>query len=469
MSWLFLLVHLTVAIIATGHLALRRKRPTVQLGWVFALFFLPLLGLFAYMAFGTDRLLLGRLVRRHAARVRDAGSFAIPEAFHASAAHMQHMDSCVRGLGRLNHFTPTLGNRIEALPDAETFYPVLEREIRAAKDHIWLQFYVWRSDDTGRAMIELLVDAIRRGVTVRLLVDEIGSGHTRKIVFEPFIEAGGNFSWTTTLFPRRNRWFINLRNHRKIVVVDGRIAFTGGLNIGDEYIKGMNGNRWHDLHVSAEGPVVRQLAAVFAEDWYFATEEHLSFASERPVQAADGCLVQVIAGGPERMPSANGLSIAGIVHAARHRLLLSTPFLAPDDSFLDALELAVARGVQVDLLVSAETDMGLMAIIGHSFFPRLIDAGVQVYEYPRDIHHDKIMLIDDDWVLVGSINLDERSFHLNYEVALLLRDPALYQRIDAIAKGHLGDARRWTAEAFARRPLSRRLIEGMLRMLSPVM
>jgi len=467
MLWILLItLHGLMALIAIAHLALLTKRPVVQATWIMSIVFLPLLGILAYWFFGTDRMLLARLRRREAGQYRDRDEFA-PDPKQLLTEDDLPWNNCARGLSQLNRLQATIGNRVAVLPDASTCYPKLESALKKATKQIWIQFYVWRPDATGRHFLDLLIDACRRGVAVRLLVDEIGSGKTFEHFFRDLIAAGGHFSWTMTLHPRRNRWFVNLRNHRKIVIIDGGLAFTGGLNIGDEYVDGFRGHTWHDLHVQVQGPAVRQLAAIFAEDWYFATETRLSLVTG--TNQPDGSLIQVIAGGPDRQPSITALSMLTILQAARERIILSTPFLAPDEHFLETIEIAVARGVRVDLLVSAETDMGLMASTGHAFFPRLLNAGVHVWEYRDDIHHAKLALIDSDWTLVGSINLDYRSFHLNHEVALFIRSSEVTKQVEKMLDHYRQGALEWDWDRYRNRPLWLRLMEGMLRLLAPLL
>jgi cardiolipin synthase len=327
---------------------------------------------------------------------------------------------------------------------------------------------VWRDDEVGQHFLTLLTEAAQRGVEVRLLVDEIGSRPTPRAIFSQLEQAGGRSSWATTLFPRRNRWFVNLRNHRKIVIVDGVTAFTGGMNIGVEYRDGLNGKIWNDLNLRVTGPAVTQLAAVFADDWHFASNERL-----RPVRTAepvdDGMPAQLVAGGPDSPLATNARSVQALIASAQHRVTLTTPYFVPDAGLQAALELAAARGVRVRLLVSSETDMGPLLLLSRSYFETLMRVGVEIYEYDEDIHHAKLILVDDAVALVGSINLDIRSFHLNYEVALALYDAALVAELDDYLEQRLGTSTCLDPERFARRGMRTRLLEGALRLLAPAL
>lgn len=460
-------LHAAVALTGAGHVLLQDKRPGVQWGWILALALMPLIGVFCYLMIGTDRLRLRR------ERRRDEFRSLHEEAFQAAGqvppdAWPEPLAGGMHALAELNGVSATGGNRFGVLTTASAFYKELAEAIDAAREQIWICFYIWRDDEVGRHFAALVTDAAARGVEVHLLVDEVGSGRTPNTFFDPFQDAGGHFSWTTTLNPHRNRWFLNLRNHRKIVVIDGSLAFTGGMNIGEEYLDGLKDHRWHDLQLTVRGPAVTQLAAVFADDWYFATREKLLPVRQAP-ELSDGSTAQLVAGGPDHPTETNAHCVAALINAARESLLLSTPYFVPDQSLMIALELAAARGVHVRLLVSTETDMGRLVILSRSYFGRLLRAGVEICEYPEDIHHTKLLLVDGVLSLVGSINLDVRSLHYNYEVALAIHDPRLVEQLQHCVLDRLGAGRPLDMEVFARRPVRQRLLEGSLRLLAPLL
>jgi len=471
LAWALLVLavgHLGVAVGCSLHVLLQDKRPVAQLAWIVVILLVPIVGCGAYLAFGTDRLQLRRLRRRSSYRPATQTPFRPADGVVDAAALDGPAAATLQALSTLSGTLPTMGNRLRLLPDAATFYPALRQEIVGARRQIWLSFFVWRDDEVGRDFVRLLADAARRGVEVRLLLDEMGSRHTDRAMFVPLEEASGRFSWAMTLFPRRNRWFVNLRNHRKIVVVDGHAAFTGGMNIGCEYVFGVDGNDWHDMQVRIEGPAVSQLAATFADDWHFATDEVVTPCA-RPASRDDGSLVQLVSGGPDDEQSTIARSVEALVSGARERIVLTTPYFVPDEALLAALEVASARGVSVRLLISAETDMGPMLVLSRSFYRPLLAAGVEIREYDGDIHHAKLILVDDDLALVGSINLDVRSFHLNYEVGIAVRDRALVEDIERSLAPHLAASSRVGMEDVLTRPVRQRIRQGCLRLLAPLM
>lgn len=460
-------LHLVLALLAAGHVVLQDKRPPTQWGWILAVALIPVLGLACYLLLGTDRLWLRRLRRRLHFHPLAADAFRSRGVIPADAVPAP-WDRVYRTLTTLSGTHPTGGNAVEVLADAAAFYPALAAAIDGAREQLWLCFFVWRDDAVGRDFVARLAAAARRGVAVRVLVDEVGSRHTPRRLFRPLERAGGRFSWATTLFPRRNRWFLNLRNHRKIVVADGTEALTGGMNIGCEYVDGVDGNHWNDCQLAIRGPAVTQLAAVFAEDWHFATGERLAVA-RRADRVVDGVPIQLIAGGPDHSPTTNARALEAVIHAARDTIVLTTPYFVPGEELLAALELATARGVRVRLLVSAETDVGPLLLLSRSYFERLLRAGVEVCEYGDDIHHGKLILVDGALAVVGSINLDVRSLHLNYEIAACIHDPGVVADLDAYLTGRSVGCRVLDRERFARRPLRHRLHESCLRLIAPLL
>jgi cardiolipin synthase len=283
------------------HVLLQRKQPLATLAWVWSILLFPLIGPLVYLLIGTERIRRrtreGRLSVRNIVRPDRSDDLAD---FPASSQGAEWND-ILRTLSLINRRTATIENSAEFLLDGGEFYPALEDAIRNARHHVHLEFYIWRKDETGRKFLQLLVDAAKRGVEVRLLLDEIGSMWTGRKFFQPLVEAGGKFSWFSTFAPRRGAFHINLRNHRKLVVADGLLAFAGGTNIGDEYISSFQGGPPHrDAQVRLQGPAVTQVARLFAEDWAYSAQETLKDEVYYPECPPMGDkIVQIVAGGPD--------------------------------------------------------------------------------------------------------------------------------------------------------------------------
>ena len=458
---------------AVPHLLLLKKRPSATLAWLWAILFIPFVGPLVYGLFGTDRLKRRRLKRRPRYSAWPSPQRAPASATdNATAISIQHLPKRERQflelLSRINQLPSSSAEELRILLDANEFYPALERRIREAQHHIHLEFYIWRGDETGGRFLRLLADAARRGVTVRLLLDGVGSFGLRRRQLNDFRTAGGRLAWFQGLDPRRGRFALNLRNHRKLQIIDGAVAFVGGMNIGREH-EGLDPvfGHWRDVQVEAIGSVVRALQEVFADDWFFATGEIIP---EQPTQIHRAAYpIHVIVGGADRANEPMSKSIVSLLHEATTRVWIATGYFVPDDVLLAALELAASRGVDVRLLVAEKSDHWWLVIAGRSYYDELLAAGVRIFEYSAGTNHAKIAVADEHWALVGSANLDYRSMRLNFELNLLFRSPEHNAALARILEHDFAASQEIDPAVFARRPLRRRLAEAALRPLSPML
>src|SRR5665213_1137004 len=341
---------------AIPHLLLLKKRPSATLAWLWAIIFIPFVGALFYFGFGTDRLKRRRLRRRNLYSARSSRhgihGDSTDERTSALLERLPQRDrQFLQLISRINHLPASSAGSFNILPNAREFYSALEARIGEARHHIHLEFYIWNPDDTGGRFLGILADAARRGVIVRLLLDGVGSHGFTESLLKDFIAAGGHFSWFQSLDPKRNRFFLNLRNHRKLQIIDGRIGFVGGMNIGREY-EGLDPaiGQWRDVQVEAEGPVVHELQDVFADDWYFATGEKISAPAFFPeCTGRSHCLTHVVLGGPDLRNEPISKTIVSLLNEASGRVWIATGYFVPDDIILTALELAASRGVDVRL------------------------------------------------------------------------------------------------------------------------
>jgi cardiolipin synthase len=458
------------------HLLLLKKRPSATLAWLWAIVFIPFIGALAYFAIGTDRLRRRRLKRRGLFSARSirqrVTSGSTDDATTGLLQRLPRRDrQFLQLLSRINYLPVSSAENLRILRDASDFYSALETRIREAKHHVHLEFYLWNGDETGLRFLRLLNDAAGRGVIVRLLLDGVGSHGFTEDLLEDFKAAGGHFSWFQSLDPKRNRFFLNLRNHRKLQIVDGAIAFVGGMNIGREY-EGLDAGpgHWRDVQVEAEGQVVSELQDVFADDWFFATGEKISATAYFPLaEARAQHLVHVVLGGPDRRNEPISKSIVSLLNEAGDRVWIATGYFVPDDVILAALELAASRGVDVRLLISERNDHPWLVTVGRSYYGQLLAAGVRIFEYSVGINHAKIMLADDQWAMVGSANLDYRSMRLNFELNLLFHSAERNGELARILEHDFGLCREIDQAAFARRPFRTKFLEAALRPLSPML
>jgi cardiolipin synthase len=333
----------------------------------------------------------------------------------------------VRGLRYLD------GNRVELYDTGREGLAAMLAAIESAREHVHLETYILRGDGVGRRFIAALAGRARAGVAVRLLYDAVGSRGLSSEVLAPLTDAGGDVVEFNPLAYAIWRFVPRRRDHRKLLIVDGRIAFTGGLNIGDEYERGMGEGEpgWRDAHLRVEGPIVRDLAAVFLESWFRADGPDLAWygllAEDPEPRGSTRCAV--LADGPVyRRRHMREMLIASLGNA-RERVLLESPYLAPGRRVLDALSAASRRGVEVDLLLAGRTDHPVLRRAARSILPRLLACGVRVYEYEKMMMHGKVAVFDDAWAVVGTSNLDRQSFEHSYEVNLVIDDAALPARL----------------------------------------
>jgi cardiolipin synthase len=417
---------------------------------------------------------LGSNFRRTQARAVHQGS-ETGSTDPASAAHLEKLARRDRQflqlISRVNRLPVSSAGSLRILRDAADFYSALEARIREAKHHVHLEFYIWNGDETGLRFINALIEAARRGVVVRLLLDGVGSHAFAESLLAEFIAAGGNFSWFQSLDPKRNRFFLNLRNHRKLQVIDGIAAFVGGMNIGREY-EGLDKalGIWRDVQVEADGSVVHELQDVFADDWFFATGEKISGPRYFPeLQEGARFLTHVVLGGPDRRNEPISKSIVSLLNEASDRVWIATGYFVPDDIILAALELAASRGVDVRLLISERNDHPWLVVVGRSYYGQLLAAGVRIFEYSVGINHAKVMLADDRWAMIGSANLDYRSMRLNFELNLLAYSAEKNAELARILEHDFSLSQEIDPAVFAARPFRRKFAEAALRPLSPML
>jgi cardiolipin synthase len=325
-------------------------------------------------------------------------------------------------------------------------------------------------------LLDLLAAKARAGVEVRMLYDALGSLRLPTRLLRPLHQAGGATQPFLPLSLLRRRFQVNLRNHRKILVVDGAIAFTGGLNVGDEYLgRDRSIGFWRDTHIRLRGPAVCDLQRVFCEDWDFAADEHLSDQDGadgryfRAKSAGGPYAVQVIDSGPDDdLKAIREVTFAGIVKA-RRRLWIATPYFVPDKGLHDALRLAAHSGVDVRLLGQLYPDRWIPYYAARYWWTDMLEAGVRVYQYAKGMMHAKVMLIDDDLVSVGSANLDNRSMYLNFEANCLIYSHDAAARIEASFLRDFDESILLDREVYAARPFAGRLLENACRLASPIL
>jgi cardiolipin synthase len=448
-------------------LAQRTKSPAATLAWIWAILLIPIAGALFYLLLGSERIQRKRLKRLEA--IRRAMSAECARV--APSSPQTDLSTQLPELEKINGMPSANGNSVKLLPDGVSFFPQLLEVIRNAQHHLHLQFYIWNRDKVGRGILDELVQAARRGVKVRLLLDEVGSFWVPKRFFAPLVKAGGEFSWFKTFAPLKGLFHLNLRNHRKLVIADGQVALTGGMNVGDEYWMGTKDSPpYRDLQLEVRGPVVTQLAQQFAQDWHFATGKTLTdMAFYPPPEAKGDVSVQVVAGGPDNDLNEIQLSILSLLHRAKERLWMTTPYFVPEPPLLAALQLAAMRGVDVRILLPKKADHRILTVVTRSYYEDLIPHGVRVYEYSPRLIHAKVTTIDGIFCMAGSANLDIRSLRINFELNLLIGCERLTRQLDEQFLRDVRDSHRVTWEEHQSRSFRKKMAEALCRPLAPML
>ncbi len=457
LGWLAYLVGLGVWIV------LQKREPAATLSWLMGLAALPYIGFVIYHVFGPQKIERHRM-RRARARVGLPGADAGED---AEAAELARLGQAITGL------PPTTAHGVQLLVDGAAKYDALIAAIGKARDHVHLEYYIYDDDHSGRAVRDALVERARAGVAVRVLLDAVGCAKLSEKFFADLVEAGGELCW---FHPMRfgqiwKRPWLNLRTHRKIVVIDGLVGFAGGINITDDQNERVRPDAYRDLHLRLEGDAVRSLQLVFVEDWAYATgsREFIGDVARAMPPASHGDVAaQVIISGPDSDREAIHRLHVGAIHAARQRVWLVTPYFVPGEAAMMALTSAAFGGVDVRLLVPKLSDSRLVTHAARSYFDTLMDAGVKVYEYGPRMLHTKAMLVDDDLAMIGSANFDHRSFRLNFEICLMFRDVGVAGDLAKLIEGEFAHAPRVRADR-AQPLLRERLPEAFARLLSPLL
>ncbi len=462
-----------VALAATGHAVLNKRDTRAAIAWVGVIWLAPVLGSLLYVWLGINR--IRRRARQlrgdqpHALRRSDENICSEELISTMLADEGQHLRELVRLGGVLTKRPLLAGNQIEPLIGSGEAYPAMLAAIDSAQQSISLCTYIFNNDEAGQQFVSALSNAVARGVEVRVLIDAIGLRYTWPTILAPLKEAGVKTArFLPALVPI---WFpySNLRNHRKILVVDGRIGFTGGMNIRQSSAANGHGPASiQDLHFRFSGPVVRHLQHVFADDWVFTTRESLN--GERwfpPLESAGSIMARGISDGPDEDLDKLRLTLLGAIACAQSSVQIVTPYFLPDSALITSLNVAAMRGVQVDILLPAVNNLTAVQWASTAMWWQLLQYGCRIWLTPPPFEHTKLMLVDRHWSLVGSGNWDPRSLRLNFEFNVESYDRPLATRLGALFEDKRSRSRSVTLAEVDGRPLPIKLRDGVARLFSP--
>jgi len=470
-GYLIGLIHL-LGVIAALHAVFTVRTAQGAIAWAMSLLFIPYFTLIPYLVFGSrtfDAYIQARRQANQEMHVAMADLNWRPWVEEALTARNSESYAALRAMPKLGRMPCLANNQVSLLIDGQATFDAIFKAIEAAHDTVLIQFFIIHDDGIGRELKALLLRKAAEGVKIYVLFDSVGSHALPSAYIQSLREGGVNIRAFATRRGWFNRFQVNFRNHRKIVVVDGMLGFMGGHNVGDEYLGGNPRlSPWRDTHVQVSGPVLACLQESFAEDWYWAARQlpPLILPDTYP---DNGVLCQVLASGPADPQETCSLFFVDAIHAARERLWITSPYFIPDEAVSAALRLAVLRGVDVRILIPSRPDHRIVYAASSLFAFEAVQAGVRMFRYGPGFLHQKVVLVDNEVSAIGSANLDNRSFRLNFEIMLLTVDLAFAAQVEAMLQHDFDQAREITPEDSQQTRRLQQLGMRIARLISPIL
>ena len=468
---LVLLLHLSLSVGLSLVLLTRRREPVVTLAWILGFFLVPFVSVLLYLFFGYQKYHRRKRLKNYLSAVVTAGQEAAGQPDGSMAARLE-VSGIKRLVARLTGMPAVPGNRIAVILEPKQSHDALADAIERAQSHVHAEFYIWRDDSQGRRFQKLLINAASRGVECRLLLDAVGCLHLKDTALSPMRNAGVRIEYFSPLFRFRRLWHLHLRNHRKLAVVDGKVGFIGSQNIVDSYSgMGESERLWNEGQVLLEGPVVAQLQSVFMDDWRFTTREKVNGRDLYPNsgKVADGVEAQLLPTGPDLASDSLHFIFMAMIHCAQKEVVIVSPYLVPSNPMAMAIRAAARRGVRVSIVLPKRSDNFLAQMAGRGWYENFMENGVEIYEYAESLLHAKMILVDRYLVLIGSANMDARSFEFNFEAGVLIYNAEIGRELYGKFERIINASSRIGIDSLRRTPLSLRIVEGACRLLTPVL
>jgi len=365
----------------------------------------------------------------------------------------------------------TTGNKLKILTNGDETFKTIFKAIEKAEHHIHLEYYIFSDDKIGNQLKELLINKSTQGVEVRLILDDVGSWSlSKKFIKEMLVNGIEVYSYMEVRFPRFTSR-VNFRNHRKIIIVDGKIGFTGGVNVADRYLEGTKKiSFWRDTHLQIEGDAVASLQVVFTADWYFVINENLTGSNYFPkISKSKGIPIQISASGPDSDWENIQQAFFAAISNARKRILISTPYLMPPITLLNALKTAALSEVEIQILIPEISDSLIPKWCSFSYVEELLEAGIKVYFYQNGFVHSKFMIVDNSFATIGTTNFDFRSFETNFEVNAFIYDVDFTNQLENIFNADLQDSSEIILEEWKKRSALFKIKESFAHIVSPML
>lgn len=475
MLWIGSLIFLVVEVLAIAsaiHALFTVRTTQGTIAWIIGLIAFPWLGLPLYWMFGCRRFSAYSTAMQRAQVEHHTRFVQVRESMKRFQSHGaevgSHPIASLAGLAGEEYMS---GDRLDLLIDGEATYDSIIEGIGKAEKHVYLLYYIMREDSLGTRLLEALAERAAAGVEVCFLIDSLGSLSMRPHIVEKWRQRGIRMATFCAASGWRDRWRLNFRNHRKLVVVDGRIGFVGGHNVGDEYL-GLDPKygRWRDTHVRVEGPTVLQIQMVFAADWLFATGEKLNSSWEGFPQSAPARQYSlIIASGPSDPHERCTLFFLNTIVMARRRIWIASPYFVPDEGIIAALLLAAVRGVEVRILIPKRADELLVWLASLALLKEMTHPNIHIHRYTGGFLHQKCLVVDDELAAVGSANFDNRSFRLNFEITLAVTGGEFPAQVAAMLERDMADSEVVGTEDYDSRPPHIKIGARAARLLAPIL
>ena len=471
MAWVWWILNILYALTILGIIAVvvsENRNPVKSLAWVTVLLVVPVVGLVLYIVFGRNiqnKRIISRRNRRKLRRL-GAGGGTDPAKIEDAGAVMPQINLAYALCG--SHYYE--GNDVGIFDNGQEKFDALLADIAAARSYINMQYYIIVNDNIGIRVMEALMERARAGVKVRLIYDHVGSFKLSNRYLRRLKEAGVEaYPFFKVVFPPFGTR-INWRNHRKIVVIDGKVGYIGGMNVADRYVDGGKlFDVWRDLHLRVEGPAVFALQQSFAVDWNFMGQPPLEEGPLATAVKGHSVGMQLVTGGPTTQWLNMTLVFQQAIARARKCIYIQTPYFIPSEGLVHALQVAALSKVDVRLMIPRRSDSDMLRWASFSYVQECLRAGIKVYLYEKGMLHSKAIIIDDDFCTVGSTNFDFRSFEHNFEANMLIYSTDFNARMKALFVRDMRDSRRVTSSAWRHRPWREKALESVMRLFSPIL
>jgi cardiolipin synthase len=485
MNWLLIyeVIYIVVLVLVCLWIVYETSTSIKALAYLLLVIFLPVAGIIFYFSFGINyrkrKMYSKKLIQddQLAKKLDEEILQYSRHNFEEGGSAVQSYKELAYMLAKNSKSALTANNSVKLLVNGENKFPEVLRALKEAKTHIHIEYYIYEDGEIGRAIEQVLVEKAKAGVTVRFIYDDFGSRSIRRKLVHRLRAAGVKvFPFYKLIFlALANR--VNYRNHRKIIVVDGRVAFVGGINVSDRYVNKPGTEKklfWRDTHLRIEGPGVLYLQYLFLSDWNFCARDNvelneLYFPRPSSFPVKGNKIVQIAGSGPDSDTPTVLFALLQAINLATKEILLCTPYFIPGESILDALIVASLGGVSVKLLVPGISDSAIVNAAARSYYGDLLNAGVEIYLYRKGFIHAKTMVADRKMAIVGTANMDTRSFDLNFEVNAIVYDEELAGELTDVFYEDIKDGEKIDAEKWKIRPWHKQLVEKIARLVSPLL